>query len=205
MRFLMILALGATLCTGATSRADEVDADVVLPQLLREIGDLRKSVDKDSRARDEAAALRVSLEQARKESVKLQEEVAALKVKLAGAEVEVQMGKKQAETLEKLVAGLQKPEPRVLPETQIERPEREVRGKVSSIANAGLYVLSVGGEEGLKQGITLEVYRPGETPRLLGTMTLVRSYAKQSIAQFKSLTSERAEVGDEVVSRGTPK
>lgn len=199
-RILLVSLVGVLLANPLALRANDDDP---LQKILSDVGELRKIAEKESQTRaDEAKAHEKALDDVRQERIRAQEFANELKLKLAAAEVELMMLRKQNQTLERLVGELERRDTRVVEEIKSDRPSHDVRGKITAIADAGLYVLSVGTDEGLKQGHVLEVFRLGTTPPLhLGNVTLVRAYAKQSIGQFKPNGKDRADVGDEVGNR----
>jgi hypothetical protein len=182
-------------------RAGEPDLDP-LTKVLHEVEELRKLVEKEAEARvDETNALRASLGEAKEELRKAQKVLAEQKNALETAETEMELLRKNNATLEKLVATLEKQGVvRPVEEPPAAKPVvLQVHGKITSIADAGLIVVAVGLEDGVKQGQILDVHRQGEPAKKLGAITLVRAYHKQSIGQFKPAGSDRPEVGDEVV------
>ena len=224
-RFSIPALLGMLFFLAPALRADEGEAN--LQKVLREVEALRQIVEKEARARAvETRALREALDEARHDLLKAHDQNVELAAKLAATEAEVQRLAKNA-AIEKFAAEIErtepspirelppiKPEPRPLAEAKIDRPEPrpaeeipaqkpgiEVHGKITSVSDSGLYLLSIGASDGLKQGDVVEVIHPGETPKPLGTLTLVRAYAKQSIGEFKAIGIGRPEAGDEVTAR----
>ena len=202
MRRNVIATLICTLAMQARLHAD----DETLQKVLIQIEDMRRFMEKEAQARaDETLALKRSLEEARKEIATLKDEAGDLKVKLAAAKSEAEVTRGQTQILEKVIAGMAKHETvRVVNEVAADRPPLDVRGKVTSIADAGLIVVSIGADDGLKQGHVLEVYR-NEGKVAVGTLTVVRAYGKQSVGQFKPGGKDRPGVGDDVGNRIFPK
>jgi hypothetical protein len=141
------------------------------------------------------------IEDARREVVRAQEIAAELRVKLAAAEAELETLRKANATLEKLAQSVERIGPAADVRQATEPPAVEIRGKITNVADAGLFVVSIGSDDGARQGFVLEVTRGGDQGLSLGTITLVRAYGRQSIGQFKPTGKERPEVGDEVTTR----
>jgi len=199
MRRNAIAALMCALVMQAPLRAE----DEPLQKVLTEIEDLRRFVEKESQARaDETLALKRSIDEARKQIESLKDESNDLKVKLATAKAEADVARGQVQILEKVIADMGKHDTvRVVNEVPVDRPPYDVRGKVTSIADAGLIVVSIGTDDGLKQGHVLEVFRNEGKPVPVGSLTVVRAYGKQSVGQFKPGGKDRPDVGDEVGNR----
>jgi hypothetical protein len=175
---------------------------------------LAAEMTKEAQARaEETRTLQKALEESRLDLFKMQEQANELKLKLSTAETELQAARKNNVRLEKLFAELDKREPPKLniveeprpPEVQAKAQEKEIHGKIAGIADAGLYVLSVGSDEGLKPALAMDVYKADDKTKRIGVITLVRTYSKQAIGQFKPDGNERAELGDEVIARIAPK
>jgi chromosome segregation ATPase len=231
-RTCVLLVFAITLLTASRGRADDKD-DV--QKILNEVGELRRAAEKDrqdalktvretkdlvdsfkalaaemtkeAQARaEETRTLQKALDESRLALFKMQEQTNELKQKLASAETELQTARKNN-------ADLDKREPRKiniveeprLPETQEKIQDKEIHGKITGIADAGLYVVSVGSDEGLKPALVMEVYKADDKTKRIGVITVVRSYTKQAVGQFKPDGKERAELGDEVMVRIAPK
>jgi len=192
------------LCILAMQAPARATDEEPLQKVLNEIDGLRRFAEKEAQARaDETLALKRSLEEARKEIASLDEQATEMKIKLATARVESEAAQKLCQILEKLLADqADKREVRVAAlEVPENRPAHDVRGKITSIADAGLLVVNLGADDGLKQSHVLEVFRQGKFPQPLGSLTVMRVYGKQSVGQFKPAGADRAEVGDEVGNR----
>lgn len=105
-----------------------------------------------------------------------------------------------------VIAPIIAPKPRVesLPPPRVKSGIGQ--GKISAIgADGRLMQISIGSDDGLKIGQSLDVFRPGngtERPLYLGTMTLTRVDPQASLGQYKSVPSldRRPKIGDEVTS-----
>lgn len=195
-RFLIATVLAASLSVNAAQADDRED----LQTILRELEEIRKERTETTKT------LLQRIEDAQKEVARQQQLASEYKAKLLAAEAERDAVKKTCLALERRVAELEQ-RGEIKPVNAIEenRPERDVRGKIVGIADAGLFILSVGDDAGLKRGNMLEVYRLGDKPVYVGTMMVLRTYAKQAVGQFKPHGKERPEIGDDVGSRVFPR
>lgn len=195
-RYFIAAALAVSVSVPAT-RADDQE---VLQKILRELEEIRKERQETSKA------VLQKFEELQNELDKQKELTSEYRSKLVAAETERDALKKNCFALEKRLEELEKRGTEIKPVNAIDenRPEKDVRGKIMGIADAGLFILSIGDDAGLKKGNVLEVYRLGDKPVYVGTMTVLRTYAKQSVGQFKPNGKERAEVGDDIGSRVFP-
>ncbi len=238
-RTYVLLACALALSSASRGRADDKD-DV--QKILAEVGELRRAAEKDrqdalkaaqetkglvesfkalaaeftkeARARaEETQTLQKELDESRLALFKMQEQTNELKLKLATAETELQMAKKNNLLLEKRASELDKREPIVeelrpvgTNEKAAEKSQdKEVHGKITGIADAGLYVVSVGTEDGVKPALAIDVFKADNQTKRIGVITIVRCYTKQAVGQFKADANERAQLGDEVTARVAPK
>jgi hypothetical protein len=209
-RNVALFICAVTLLDASRGRADEKDD---IQKILGDVAELRRvaaELSKQAEARaEETRGLQKALDECRLSLTQAQEQASELKLNLASAETELEAARKNNLLLEKLVAELDRKEPRKLiivdesrpPEIQVKAPERELHGKVAGIADAGLYVVSVGSDEGMRPTLTLEVFKADDKTKRIGVITLVRCYSKQAIGEFRPDGNERAELGDEVVAR----
>jgi len=179
---------------------------------------LAAELTKEAQARaEETRTLQKALDESRLDLFKMQERANDLKLKLASTETELQAAKKNNLLLEKLVGELDKREPRKIPIVEDLKPldvnekvpekgqEKEIHGKITGIADAGLYVVSVGSEEGLKPALAIDVFKADDQTKRIGVITIVRCYTKQAVGQFKPDGNARAQLGDDVMAHIAPK
>jgi hypothetical protein len=97
----------------------------------------------------------------------------------------------------------QKPaeQPRSQPASGKNPPPNEVEGHVKNIDASGLMTLSIGSDAGLVKGHTLELYRMTEKPKYLGTVRIIETDTKQSVAQPVGRLTAPPQKGDRVASR----
>ncbi len=203
-RFSILAALGALLVSLAPAvRAQDASED--FQKILRELQSIRQITEREARARaEETRALRAALDDARQELLRAHQQQVDLTAKLNTAEAELKRQLSKSAAIDKFAAEIDKSELRPVEEYPIDLTGIEVRGKITSISDTGLFLMSIGADIGLKQGDVVQIIHPGEPPRPLGAMVLVRAYAKQSIGEFKG-KGDRPAVGDEVGVRGQPK
>jgi prefoldin subunit 5 len=71
----------------------------------------------------------------------------------------------------------------------------QVRGKVK-VVEGDHVVLSIGSDDGLVKGHTLEVFRLGDSPKYLGTLKIVNVTASEAVGQLTGRTTQPLRVGD---------
>jgi hypothetical protein len=162
-------------------------------------------------------------DQLRKEVAALESRVRALQAELEQARVAASQAQMQADAFESRCRKLQEEASRsratgtltARPEAGPPRAEFAVRGKPASEAGRGritavgksgsLLQISLGADDGIKEGQTLQVFRPGSDaaarPLYLGTMTLIRVEAQAALGEFAATPAvmTRPKVGDEAL------
>lgn len=84
-------------------------------------------------------------------------------------------------------------------------PPENVEGKVKSTDNTGLLRISIGSDQGLQRGHTLELFRlnlqnPGQS-KYLGSIRLLEVSNHEAVGEPVRALADRAKVGDRVASR----
>ena len=200
----ILTLLGLLLVLAPAARAEDEDGGD-LRKILREVEEIRKLAEKAVLQPSEIKIVQGALDETRQQLLKAQQQAFEAKVKLEAAEAELQLYKKNQALLESRIADLENRKQPVEEPIPAPRATPEVHGKISGVAEGGLLVISIGADEGLKVGQSLDVFRAGDPTKALGTLSLVRAYRKQAIGQFQASGGDRPEVGDEVVSRVAPK
>ncbi len=176
----MILAALLPLTLPIGSRAEDRDVE----RLLREIKRLQEQV---AEREQQVAQLKAQLKEAQLNERALRDRNVALTEQLA----------KLTKELARALAEKARDEPK--PET----PPDNVQGKVERVdAQAGLLTISIGADAGLKKGHRLQVYRFGDKPVYLGTITVVDVRPKEAVARLDKKPREDLAVkpGDQVAS-----
>jgi hypothetical protein len=83
-------------------------------------------------------------------------------------------------------------------------PKSDAEGTVREVdAKNGLVIVTVGADQGLRAGHTLEVYRLQPKPMYLGTIKIVQVQANEAVARpVKALAAETIRKGDRVIGKG---
>ncbi len=79
-------------------------------------------------------------------------------------------------------------------------PPENIEGQVTR-ADGNLVSLSVGGDNGLAKGQTLEIFRLGAQPRYIGRVKIVEVAAKTSVGQLVGKPTLPVQAGDKAASR----
>ncbi len=75
-----------------------------------------------------------------------------------------------------------------LSESTLAQPPGGITGRILRLnAQERLVELSIGSDDGIREGHELQVYRPGETPRFLGTVQIVRVDSDRSVGRVTSM------------------
>lgn len=173
-----------------------------------------KALAEDAERRRQEAQELLKVIRSRDEAVlRLQEENARLKAEALRHKLEAETMQARLEQLVKAMAELQRtlakeklaePPPRAKDTSN--PPDALIDGKIVGIeAKAGVVLLNIGADEGLKVNHTLEVFRL-EPPRYLGRVIVIEVMAHQSVGRL--LPPARPETlmkGDRVSSRLDPK
>jgi hypothetical protein len=179
----------------------------------------------DKQPREPAAGLKAENDRLREEVAALENRLRALQTELEQARVVAVQAQMQAGAFEWRCRKLQeqqstKPTAGTLtarPETGPPRTELAVRAKptadsphacVTAIGSSGrLLQISKGANAGLKEGQTLQVFRPGSAdgavrPLYLGTMLLIRVEEQAALGDFTSVptVTSRPKIGDEAAN-----
>lgn len=158
---------------------------------------------------DELLAVRKMLDETRKDQFKLMDQLSGLKEKVVNAEAEALLFKKRNAALEERIKELEKRSNPVKIErsVKVEPPAApaNLKGEVNEV-NAGLAVISLGSDDGLVEGQTLEVARVDRAdPKkslYLGTVKVVNVSAKKSVCRFQSTTKQgMLKAGDVVFTK----
>jgi hypothetical protein len=174
----------------------------------------------------EPVEIKAELELLRRERDQLEERVRVLQDELQQTRAEAVTSRALAETLEfrcrQLQEAIKQPrEPRVvvlppadLTKTDPAGPEKPrpaapgaaARGKITAVGTGSRLVqINIGGDDGVREGQVLEVFRLGtgkERPLYLGTLRLVRVDPRASLGQFQGVPGQEKppRAGDEVAS-----
>lgn len=74
-----------------------------------------------------------------------------------------------------------------LSESTLSQPPRVIGRILRLNAQERLVEISIGGDDGLKEGHELQVFRPGDQPRFLGTVRLVRVESDRAVGRVISM------------------
>jgi hypothetical protein len=174
-------------------------------QLRKELEAVRQEA---LRAADAVLAERKARELAERAEVERRELARKLEqetVRAATAELEKRTLLERLKQLEQRVADLEKQlrgkpgteEPR---KPEVNRPAEEIKGTVKKV-DGGLILLDIGADVGLQQGHTLELFRLGNKPMYLGSVTIVKVEAREAVARATGKLAADIQAGDSVASR----
>jgi hypothetical protein len=83
-------------------------------------------------------------------------------------------------------------------------PLEDVSGRIKSVTPEGLVSLSVGSDQGLMKGHTLEVFRSGPRPQYLGTLQVIEVTPHEAVGRLSPQMRKLVQPNDQVASRIMP-